>query len=688
MSRPSLDPDVETVKGRILEPLLRPVERGRVESLVESVQADGGWPDVDYADQSTVHWRPIDHLQRLLLMARAHASPESALRDDRRLRDAIFRGLDLWLTRDLRRKWWYEAIGVPGVLSQVLLLLDSELTPAQRTKGLEIVGRATISATGQNLVWMSLIVARRGILERDPDLIAAAFQRIAEEIRISPEEGIQADFSFHQHGPCLYNHGYGAGFATDCSSIALLVAGTRFAFPPEKIALLSCYVLDGSQWMARGGTPEYGAKGREITRREASARYLAQVCRNMLRLPTGREPEFQALLRRTEGDPDAPALEGNRPFYRSGLMVHHRRAYYASARAYSVRNVNTDGLSGCDEGLRSHHVADGCNTLLRTGREYVDIFPVWDWQRIPGTTVELGPQQSGEPRRKGGTAFVGGVSDGDYGLFACDFARDGLTARKAWFFFDAEFVCIGAGITCRSDNPVATTLNQCLLKGAVTLCAEGKAQTPDRGDHVFERAAWVHHDGVAYVFPVGTTVYLRNDAQRGSWKLIGLQSSDEEIARDVFKLWVDHGRSPEGATYAYTVAPGLTPSDAAACAARPGVEVLRNEPGLQAVRHAGAGVTGVAFYVPGGLETAGGLRVAVDRACLVLLREQGGGTAGWNATARSVRRGDGALAASVANPENEALTVRVEVEWQGRGHTAVFDLPGGPEAGRSVTQVI
>lgn len=671
MTNPSLDPDVETVKRRMLEPLLQPVEQERVESLVKSVQADGSWPDVDYADQSTVHWRPIDHLQRLLLMTRAHRCPESALRDDRRLRDAVFRGLDLWLARDLRRKWWYEAIGVPGVLSQILLLLDDDLTPAQRTKGLEIVGRATISATGQNLVWMSLIVARRGLLERDAGLVAAAFRRIAEEVRVSPEEGIQADFSFHQHGPCLYNHGYGAGFATDCSSIALLVTGTRFAFPPEKIALLSRYVLDGSQWMARGGAPEYGAKGREITRRGASARYLAQVCRNMLRLPTGREREFEALLRRTEGDPDAPALEGNRSFYRSDLMVHHRRAYYASARAYSIRNVNTDGLSGCDEGLRSHHVADGCNYLLRTGQEYVDIFPVWDWQRVPGTTVELGPQQSGEPRRKGTTAFVGGVSDGHYGLFACDFARDGLTARKAWFFFDAEFVCTGAGIACRSDNPVVTTLNQCLLQGEVTVCAEGKVQTPGRGDHVFGRATWVYHDGVAYVFPVETTVHLRNDVQRGSWKLISLQSSDEEIARDVFKLWIDHGRSPEGAGYAYIVAPGLALGDVPAYVSHPGIEILRNEPGLQAVRRAGVGVTGAAFYVPGGLEAAGGLRVAVDRACLVLLREQ-----------------EGSLTASVANPENEALTVRVEVEWQGMRRAAVFDLRGGPEAGRGVTQVI
>ncbi|MSS71886.1 MAG: hypothetical protein EXS64_10405 [Candidatus Latescibacteria bacterium] len=332
MPESALLSDVETVKQRFLEPLLEPVQGERVEPLIASLQPDGSWPDVDYADQSTVHWKPIDHLQRLLRMTRAYRSPESPLKGDARLRETVFRSLDCWLARDLRRKWWYEAIGVPGVLSQILLLLDGGLSDAQRAKGLEIVGQATISATGQNLVWMALIVARRGILERDPDLVASAFSRIADEIRITPEEGIQADFSFHQHGPCLYNHGYGAGFSSDGAGTALLVTGTRFAFPPEKIALLSSYILDGSQWMARGGTPDYGAKGREITRAGASVRYLIQVCRNMLRLPTGREREFQALLDRTEGDPAASPLEGNRPFWRSDLMVHHRRAYYASAQ--------------------------------------------------------------------------------------------------------------------------------------------------------------------------------------------------------------------------------------------------------------------------------------------------------------------------------------------------------------------
>jgi hypothetical protein len=38
---------------------------------------------------------------------------------------------------------------------------------------------------------------------------------------------------------------------------------------------------------------------------------------------------------------------------------------------------------------------------MRTGREFHDIFPVWDWHMIPGTTVELGEELRGNPGRAG-----------------------------------------------------------------------------------------------------------------------------------------------------------------------------------------------------------------------------------------------------------------------------------------------
>ena len=158
-------------------------------------------------------------------------------------------------------------------------------------------------------------------------------------------------------------------------------------------------------------------------------------------------------------------------------MTHHRPDYYASARMHSTRIANTDGPAN-SEGLLSHHLADGCFVLMRSGREYRDIYGVWDWQKIPGTTVRQEPELKGSPRRMGTTDFVGGVSDGDYGLAACDFERNGLTAKKSWFFFDEGVVCLGAGISAAPGGAVVTTLNQCNLDGDVLLTKAWETDNP------------------------------------------------------------------------------------------------------------------------------------------------------------------------------------------------------------------
>jgi len=671
--------DLDTVRQRILKPLLKPVPAETTRKLLSTLRPDGSWPGINYQDRSRSGWKMVRHLGNVTTLARAYRSPESKLHGDKALRTAVLRSLDYWLSHDFQNpNWWWNQIGVPRALLPVLLLMEKELSDEQRKRAFTILRRAKIGMTGQNLVWVTQITAVRGILEDDPKLVTAAYRRIADEIRFSTGEGIQPDFSFHQHGPCLYNHGYGASFAVDCSEIATRVAGTRFAFPPEKVALLGNLILDGSQWMTRGGVTDFGAEGREITRRGQTAHYLSTAAHNMLQLPTGREAEFRALAARAS-DQRSPPLVGNRHFWRSDLMTHHRPGYYTSARMFSSRIANTD-MPCNGEGLKSHHIADGCNLLHRTGREYQEIFPVWDWQKIPGATVQQRSELSGSPRRMGKTSFVGGVSDGKYGLAAFEMERDGLTARRSWFFFDDEYACLGAGITCNTDNPVVTTLNQCNLAGDVLAANNDKVRKLDSETHVLDSPDWLWHDEVGYVLLGPGTVRLHNGPQQGSWWEINHVYSKDTVARDVFKLWIDHGKRPKNATYAYLVTPGITADSLTTYVGRRPVKVLRNVPGLQAVLHEKLRIAGLAFYEPGEVEIRAGLSAAVDTPCLVVLKES-----------------PEKLAISVSNPRNEKAAIHVDVSrpLDGDGVESLarparwritFELPGGMEAGKSVTR--
>jgi chondroitin AC lyase len=263
---------------------------------------------------------------------------------------------------------------------------------------------------------------------------------------------------------------------------------------------------------------------------------------------------------------------------------------------FSDRLWNTEEINA--EGRKSHHLADGAMMLYLTGDEYRDIFPVWDWSKIPGTTAEQGELNTILPKgahEKGKTDFVGGVSDGTYGLCAMDLERGALAAKKAWFFFDDVIVCLGAGITCTSDNPVVTTINQCHAKGS---------------------------DAVQYA---GARIQSATKPQTGRWSDFG-SGSDQPVTLDVFTAWIEHGVRPQDATYEYRVMPGRKSQE---------IETLANEPNLQAVRCNDLGIIMAVFRAPG--EIAG---VRVDQPCLVMMRGE---------------------SVCVSNPRNHPLVVNVTI---------------------------
>jgi chondroitin AC lyase len=281
----------------------------------------------------------------------------------------------------------------------------------------------------------------------------------------------------------------------------------------------------------------------------------------------------------------------------------------------------------------------------------------------------------------GPTSFVGGVSDGMYGLAAMDLRRDSLAVKKSWFYFDEEFVCLGAGLTCPTDNPVYTSVNQCLRRGAVIVAGPSMWSTVQgTGDHALSARGWVLHDGVGYLFPAGLTVRVRHAPQSGSWTAIGA-GPPGALKKDVFNIWIEHGSNITNKSFSYIVYPNSdVPKMWARFRSNP-IKILSNTGALQAVRHTGIKLCGAAFYQPGALAGGPGWNIAVDRPCLLLLRA----------------RADGLLLA-VANPLNQPLTVNVDLDRAlagpgcaplGAGRTRVtVALPAGAEAGRSVIRLL
>ena len=237
--------ELQTIKQRYLNLLLvaaRPSE-AELAGLLQGLRADGSWPDIDYGYRDIASWAPVGHLHRLVTLGRALRHQDSQFKGDAALRGRALAALDFWLQRDPQSdNWWWNQIGGPQALAEVTLLLEEDMAAESLALALERLGRSWPTPkvfTGQNLVWVAGVGIIRGCLLNDVEIAGSAARAIAGTVVISQSEGIQPDFSFHQHGPFLYAGGYGMGFARDTARLAALLSGTSLAFTPQQVDVLS-----------------------------------------------------------------------------------------------------------------------------------------------------------------------------------------------------------------------------------------------------------------------------------------------------------------------------------------------------------------------------------------------------------------------------------------------------------------
>lgn len=601
-----------------------------------SLQADGTWPDINYASTAQTNWPPRTHLDRIRSMAKAYVW--GSLQGNATLRDDIFRAYDAWISRDPQStNWWYQSINTPQYLGEILILMEPELSPARRTSGLSLVARSYVpratnsgTNTGANRVDRAYPSMMRGLLSQDAALTSESFLAIGDTILTNSAqtfaEGIQADGAFQQHGAQLYVAGYGYGYVQGVLKYASYGADTAFGYDNRQKRILLDHLVDGCQWFVRGNSIDHTAAGRGLTRAGGAANatgYDAMLA-NAVSISGGyRVLELQAFRDRindaaaTGSASASGALIGNRHFWRSDFMAHHRPEFCISVKTSSTRTLQPE--SGNGEGLKNLHLADGVTLIQRTGNEYDDIMPVWDWRRLPGTTTEQGTyslKPSTDWGMAGNSTHAGGVSDGMDGAAVFQYNRLGVAAKKSWFFFGDVMVALGADInSATSTQPVVTTLNQCLLSGGVNY-RNGGSTTTLTGSATPGALNWVHHANTGYFFPTtAANATVAATSQSGTWQSINSSQSAASVTKDVFSLQVSHGSAFTGGSYAYLVAPGIPLANMADFPVS-NYRILGNNASAQAVHDAAENKTIANIWAPGsigGITSAAKASVIVDR---------------------------------------------------------------------------
>lgn len=277
-----------------------------------------------------------------------------------------------------------------------------------------------------------------------------------------------------------------------------------------------------------------------------------------------------------------------------------------------------------------------------------DLWAGWDWYHVPGTTAshypvvertlrevtqrrkELGVKQTAVQRNYSDRSFVGGVSNGDHGLFVVDLQAvpftdpTNLTARKSYFFVGDKVLALGTRITGGTElHETHTTLFQTKLQSS-TQATRADGQSFSEIGHELNLTAdkpTVLRDSVGNSY-----VLVKSSAELAVTrnKQSSLSTSYEPTSGHYVQAFLNHGLMPEGDHYEYVLIPADPDgqkADALASDVSSYYQVIHDDL-MHIVRFPEYDVTGYAFYETG--LTPGSLLVKSSNLNAVAMTQRNG----------------------------------------------------------------
>lgn len=599
-------------------------------------QENGSFSDIDYDDTQMTNWTPIKHIERLSDFVYAYTNEKNKYYQNEDLYQKIVKGLEYWYDVDSESdNWWHNQISEPQKLGVLLIQMrigKKQIPQELETKILKRIqetGGDPAKWTGANRTDIALHWIYRSCLTQNEADLKTAIDNVFNPVVYTTEEGFQHDNSYFQHGEQLYIGGYGDEILKGVTQVASYALGTQYQLDKEKVELLSKFMRETYYRAVRGQNMSFDVVGRSVSRPGLlNKRTTATYAKRMIDIDPTHADEYKAIIARLnrKQPADYQVTASHTHYFRGDYSLHVHPQYNFDVRLASTRTKKCE--YGNKENLKTYFMSDGCTNITQTGDEYFNIFPVWNWCHIPGTTAPQLEKVPMDPKAWGvlGTStYAGGVSDSIYGATAYAYMDTNpevnTGAKKSWYFFDNEVVCLGAGIQSTSTYPVHTTVNQCFLKGGIMVDKGDKEETLANGSHTLQAPQWVLHDKIGYFFPQKEEVFLTAQTQSGRWYDINTSKSKKEEKMDVFTLGINHGVGPKDGSYAYIVVPGKTSAqEMKAYQKKNAIEILSNNAKVQAVRNTKLNVWMVTFFEAGTFKHKE-LSVTVDKPCVLMVKD-------------------------------------------------------------------
>lgn len=600
----------------------------------------GEFIDVDYQAIDRTNWPPLIHIFRLYDLTYAYTikGKNNPYFENPSIIEVIEKGINFWCEKQpYCDNWWYNEVGEPHKTGVMLLQLRQGKKQLNKEVEDKLINRLATKGgdpkewTGANKTDIALHWMYRACLTKDKKLLNIALSEGYYPIQFIPyDEGMQPDYSFFQHGTQLYIGGYGDEFLKGVLMFADYTAGTEYALDEERLSIVRNFALDTYFKVIRGSYIHMNVIGRGMSR-ENETKKNSTFADKLAKIDPDNASAYEIIAKRIKGEvgPEEGVVPVNTTYFMGDYVAHIRPQYAAGVRTVSTRTMRNEYGNG--ENFLTYFLSDGAMHLTQEGDEYYNIFPVWDWSRLPGVTnpyllAEEIPRTKINWQTLGTEVFVGGASDSLYSVntYRLNDSFEGIntSAYKSWFFFDDEIVCLGSGITSKSDYLINTTIEQNRLKGEIITCTSdgviSKIVNPGESFHN-NTLKWVLHNNRGYVFPNGGKVHLKNEKREGRWSDINDTQSQRKVSEDVFTLWLNHGYRPTDDKYAYIIVPNRRNEKEMQDYDRGNIQICENSDFIQAVYHKGLNVLELVFLQEATF-TLGDFKIKADNPSTVIVK--------------------------------------------------------------------
>lgn len=589
--------------------LLNTIDVSKAGTYSTNLNKENRWDDITYVNIGFGVLGAREHLLRVRVLAAAWANSKSKYFHQKNVWDAFNAGLNDWLQHKYHSSnWWHNEIGTPQVMRDIVVLIRENLTKEEYQEAINVISQYRVNGTGANLIWSADIALSYAALHNNTAKVNEYAKLIVSEVKVTTDDGIQPDFSYHQHGNRLQIYHYGGDFLKDNIRIAWELSGTEWAYPEEKIKILTDFVLNGWQWMARGVYTIPATIDRAASRENALK--LADLRKELPYLIELNRTKKVALKKLLKGQNNGGyQLEGFRYYPTSDFAVFHRKEFSFFLKTISNKTLPTESIN--DENLKGELLNNGNTYFVQNGNEYFNLMALWNWKLIPGSTSFSGATKiEKDTYSKAICSEKSGFVIMDYKV-SDDFTGY-LTARKMWACHKNTVVCLLANVqTHNITDSVFTVMDQSRLSGDVIV----NGKLVGNPHNTTSKVDYIYHNKLIYKPIVSSQIKLLVDERHGNWSTINILGNQNVIKETVFMPLLLNSTQNKNTGYSVTFC--AKPILIDKTIRSESFQIVANDSACQAVQFKD-GTLMLAFTQKGNLTLKNGDIISVNTRCLIL----------------------------------------------------------------------